>query len=139
MYQSITKFTIRYGETDQMGYVYYGNYALFCEVGRVDLFKSLGVTYKELENFGVIMPVIFYESKYIRPAFYDDEISLKTIIKELPSERIEFFYEFYNKDNKIINVSKTKLVFLDIKTRKKIPMPDILISKLTPFFKENNS
>ena len=90
-----SKVRVRYAETDQMGYVYYGNYATFFEIARVDSMKSLGVSYKEIENAGVIMPVLHYATKYYKPALYDDELTIKTIIKKLPTARIHFDFEVF--------------------------------------------
>ena len=89
------KIRVRYAETDQMGFVYYGNYATYFEVARVEMLRSLGFTYKKLEGEGVILPVLEFTIKYIRPAYYDDLLSIKTTIRELPSARIRFFYETF--------------------------------------------
>ena len=91
-----TNLRVRYAETDRMGYVYYGNYATYFEVGRVEAMKSIGMSYKKLEDSGIMMPVLEYKIKYFKPAFYDDELTIVTSIKELPMARITFFYETYN-------------------------------------------
>lgn len=135
MYSSTTTIRVRYGETDQMGYLYYGFYALYYEVGRAEAIRELGFTYKELEAMGVVMPVAAMEAKYIRPAFYDDLITVKTILKEWPATaEIEFHSELYNEAGKLLNTSKVTLVFYDPVQRKKVMMPSQLANKLKPFF-----
>ena len=96
MFTSETKIRVRYGETDQMGYMYYGNYAAFYEVARTEMLRSLGMTYKSMEEDGVMMPVLELKTKYIKPALYDEEITIKVIIKTKPSVRIVFNYEMFN-------------------------------------------
>ena len=96
MYTHQTKIRVRYGETDQMKYVYYGVYAQYFEVGRVELLRSLGITYKELEEMGFALPVVNYNINYKKPAFYDDELTIETSIKEIPKVKIVFYYNTYN-------------------------------------------
>ena len=123
MYTSETKIRVRYGETDQMGYVYYGNYPLYYEVARTDMIRKLGWPYKKIEESGVMLPVLSLNVKYIKPAFYDDELTIKTYIKKLPTVRIEFEYEVYNKKEELINKGNTTLVFVDMKTMKPTSAP----------------
>lgn len=135
MFSTVTTIRVRYGETDQMGFLYYGNYALYYEVGRVDMIRQLGITYKELEEKGIIMPVVELKSKYIRPALYDDLITVKTILKELPYDhKITFHSELYNEKQELLNIGTTTLVFLKAGTKQKIPMPGVLQEKLEGFF-----
>src|SRR3954462_7997031 len=89
---------VRYSETDQMSYVYYGNYAVYLEVARVETFRKIGFSYKALEEAGVMMPVLEYKTKYIRPARYDDLLTIKVMVKTNPGVRIHFEYEIYNED-----------------------------------------
>jgi acyl-CoA thioester hydrolase len=118
-----------------MGFLYYGNYALYYEVGRADMIRGLGISYREMEEQGIIMPVTELKSKYIRPALYDDLITVKTILKEWPeNHKIIFHSELYNEKQELLNTGATTLVFLHAKTRKKIDMPDILKEKLKVFF-----
>ncbi|MCC6185592.1 MAG: acyl-CoA thioesterase [Chitinophagaceae bacterium] len=139
MYEHSTQIRVRYGETDQMGYLYYGNYALYYEVGRTDAIRSLGLTYKWMEETGIALPVAECNLKYLRPAFYDELLTVKTIIKEMPSgSSIQFHTEMYNEQDKIINKGITTLVFFDIKARRKASMPDALRQNLTPYFANNN-
>jgi acyl-CoA thioester hydrolase len=135
MFEFTTKIRVRYGETDQMGYVYYGNYAEFYEVARVEMMRSLGMTYKSMEEQGVMMPVIELHCKYLKPALYDQEISIKVIIDELPRARMHFRYELTNEAGELINTGETLLVFINMKTNRICFIPKELANKLTPYFK----
>ena len=95
MYSFETNIRVRYGETDQMSFVYYGVYAQYYEVGRVELLRSLGISYKEIEEMGYALPVVRLNINYKKPAYYDDKLRLKTTIKKMPSARIIFDYETY--------------------------------------------
>ncbi|MBV7532234.1 thioesterase family protein [Chitinophaga sp. sic0106] len=135
MFISTTTIRVRYGETDQMGYLYYGNYALYYEVGRAEAIRELGFTYRELEEQGVMMPVAELNAKYFRPATYDNLITVKTILKELPkSSKIQFHSELYNEKGELLNVGVTTLVFVDVNTRQKSGLPEVLRERLAPFF-----
>lgn len=135
MYESITQIRVRYAETDQMNVVYYGNYAQYFEVGRVECIRQLGYTYKDMEASGVIMPVIEMNVKYLRPATYDDLLTVKTQIRELPKDhRIEFFQDVYNEHNKLLTSGKVTLYFLNNQSWQKTTMPSELYDKLAPFF-----
>ena len=135
MYETTTQVRVRYAETDQMNIVYYGNYAQYFEVGRVESIRQLGYTYKDMEEQGVIMPVVELHIKYLRPATYDDLLTVKTQIRELPeNHRIEFYQEVYNEKNKMLTSGKVVLYFLDAATRNKVLMPEELKCKLLPFF-----
>lgn len=118
---------VRYAETDPMKYVYYGNYATYLEVARVELFRSLGMSYDEIENQGIWLPVSEFSIKYLRPALYDEMIEIHTFIKKTPGVRIDFEYEIYNSSNLKITEAKTTLFFLDAKTGKVIRCPDFLM------------
>lgn len=134
MFVHNTQIRIRYSETDQMGYCYYGNYAAFFEIGRVETLRSLGVSYKELESKGIMLPVLTYEVKFIKPAFYDDLITIKTMIKKIPGARIDFDYEIYNENNVLLTSAHTTLVFIQSSTMKPCPAPAEIIEKLKAFF-----
>lgn len=135
MLSNTTQIRVRYGETDQMGYLYYGNYALYYEVGRTNLIRELGLTYRELEAQGVIMPVAELRSKYLRPALYDDLVTVKTILKELPVDhKITFHSELYNEEGALLNIGATTLVFLELPDKQRMNMPAILRDKLSPYF-----
>jgi acyl-CoA thioester hydrolase len=134
MYQFETNVRVRYAETDQMGFVYYGNYATYYEVTRVEALRSLGISYKILEENGVLMPVLENWSKYIRPAKYDDLLTIKLFLKEMPAMRITFEYEVFNEDKKLINLGSTTLVFLDKSSGKPIQVPNVVQDVLKPYF-----
>jgi len=136
MYESTTTVRVRYAETDQMNVVYYGNYAQYFEVGRVESIRQLGLTYKDMEAAGVIMPVIDFHAKYVRSAYYDDLLTIKTILKELPTDhKIEFIQEVYNEAGKQLTTGKVQLYFIDAATKSKTTMPENLRKALEPYFK----
>lgn len=135
MYTSETFVRVRYGETDQMGYVYYGFYAMYYEVGRVESLRKLGLTYKSLEEMGIIMPVLENRSKYIAPARYDDNLRIVTTLREKPGVRIRFEYEIYNEENTLIHQGETLLVFINKATNKPSRPPERMEKVLAPFFK----
>ncbi|MBS1556289.1 MAG: acyl-CoA thioesterase [Bacteroidetes bacterium] len=134
MYQSETFVRVRYGETDQMGYVYYGNYAMYYEVGRVEALRQLGLSYKELEDDGVMMPVLENHSKFHQPALYDDHLKIVTTIAEKPSVRIKFVYAIYNASNKLLHEGETLLAFVDKKTGRPCRPPQRFMDVLKPYF-----
>lgn len=134
MYQSETSIRVRYGETDQMAYVYYGNYAMYYEVARVESLRRLGVTYKELEASGVMMPVLENHSKFLAPARYDELLRIVTTVREKPGVKIKFEYEIFNEQNKLINQGETLLVFVDSKTGRPVRTPEMMSKVLEPFF-----
>ncbi len=139
MFTASTQIRVRYGETDQMGYLYYGNYALYYEVGRAEAIRQLGFTYRQLEEMGIMMPVVELNSQYYRPALYDDLITVKTTVKELQEgSKIQFHSELYNETGQLLNKGVTTLVFYDPAEKKKTNMPNELLDRLAPFFKKNN-
>jgi acyl-CoA thioester hydrolase len=125
---------VRYADTDQMGYVYYGNYGRFYEIGRVEALRSIGFSYREMEESGTMMPVYENYSRYLQPARYDDELSIKVIIAELPAARVVFRYEIRNQDNTLLNTGETTLVFLNRETNRPTRAPKGLIEKLQGYF-----
>lgn len=138
MYNHDIKIRVRYGETDQMSYVYYGNYAQYYEVGRVEMIRSLGLTYKDLEDkFGVLMPVMSMNVRYIRPAYYDDSLKIITTVKKIPEDYIDFHVEIFNEDEKIVNQAKLRLFFISKASGERIKAPQILVEKLQAQFNEN--
>ncbi|MPS66189.1 thioesterase family protein [Chryseobacterium sp.] len=118
---------VRYGETDPMKYVYYGNYAEYLELGRVELFRSIGMSYNEIENQGIWLPVSEYKIKYLKPALYDQKLEIHTYLKKKPGVRIEFEYEIYNEDQIKLTEASTTLFFLSAETNKIIKCPDFLM------------
>jgi acyl-CoA thioester hydrolase len=134
MFEYATKIRVRYAETDQMGYMYYGNYAQFFEVGRVEMLRSLGLTYSGMEASGIMMPVLEMKCKYLKPARYDEEITVKVIMDKMPGVKIHFRYELYNEKQELIHLGETLLVFVNMtNNRPCLPAADFL-EKLKPFF-----
>lgn len=127
MINTNTSIRVRYGETDPMKYVYYGNYAEYFEVARVELFRSLGMSYDEIEKRGIFLPVSEYKIKYLKPALYDQLLEIRTYVRKIPGIRIEFDYEIYNEENVKITEASTTLFFLDSETNKIVKCPDYLM------------
>ena len=127
---------VRYGETDPMKYVYYGNYAEYLEVARVELFRSIGISYAEIENRGIWLPVSEYKIKYLKPAFYDEILEIHTYVKKIPGVKIEFEYEIYNDSQQKITEASTTLFFLDATTNKVSRCPDFLMELIQKNWKE---
>jgi acyl-CoA thioester hydrolase len=136
MYHYELQLRVRYAETDQMGFVYYGNYATYYEVARVEALRSLGITYKSLEGQGILLPVLENRSKFILPARYDDLLTIRVKLDKLPSTRLTFIYEVFNEEEKLINLGETTLVFVDRKTEKPMMAPDFLTDILKPYFND---
>ena len=134
MFEHSTKIRVRYGETDQMGYMYYGNYAEFYEVGRVEMLRSLGLTYSGMEQSGIKMPVLELTCRYLKPALYDEEITVKVIMDKMPGIRIHFRYELYNEKQELINKGETLLVFVNMQSNRPCLPPQDFLDRLKPFF-----
>lgn len=134
MVNSTTGVRVRYAETDRMGFVYYGNYSIYFEIARVEMLRELGISYKELEDSGISLPVLEFRIKYLKPAFYDELLTIKTIMPELPSARIKFSYETRNADGVLLNVAETTLVFIQSATMKPCPPPETVLEKIRPYF-----
>ena len=125
---------VRYADTDQMGFVYYGNYAKYYEIARVELFRNIGLTYKSLEEMGIGMPVIEMKTNFIMPAKYDEKLVVNIKIPELPKLKIIFFYEIFNEKNELINTGETVLTFINLLTGKPKRVPSIMKDKLSKYF-----
>jgi acyl-CoA thioester hydrolase len=135
MYTNDTRVRVRYSETDQMNVVYYGNYAQYFEVGRVEAMRSLGLSYKDLEATGIIMPVVEFKARFLRPARYDDLLTIRTTIKELPTgHHIEFFQEVYNEKGKLLTSGYVINYFVLADTMEKTKVPAEMQERLKPFF-----
>ena len=131
MFNSKTQIRIHYALTDQMGVVYHGNYAQFYEIGRVEAMRQLGYSYKDIEAMGIIMPVVDLHSRFLRPAKYDDIITVKTTLKELPHHyKIIFNHEIYNEKEELLNTADVILYFLEAATMKRCDMPVLLKEKI---------
>lgn len=129
---------VRYAETDQMGYVYYGNYATYYEVARAEALRSLGLSYKAVEDAGVMMPVIKNNSLYFQPARYDDLLNIRVILKSQPTARITFYYEIYVEDT-LIHTGDTTLAFVNKETFRPCKAPELMVALLKPFFDEEKN
>jgi acyl-CoA thioester hydrolase len=134
MFQHSHKLRVRYAETDRMGYVYYGNYAAYFEVARVEALRSLGITYKELEDDGILLPVLEYKSKYFKPAFYDDELRIETKIVQKPGIRIMFEYSVFNQEGIELVKGETTLVFVSATNGKPTKPPIHIEACFKQFF-----
>lgn len=135
MYTTETQLRVRYAETDQMGVVYHGNYFQYFEVARAESIRQLGFTYADMEKMGIIMPVIEVQCRYLRPALYDNLLTIKVILKELPvHHKIEFHHEVYNENKDLLATGKIILYFMEAKTMKRTAMPEQLLAKVQPYF-----
>ena len=135
MYEHSTSVRVRYAETDQMDIVYYGNYAQYFEVGRVESIRALGFTYKRMEEMGVHMPVVHMDVRYLRPAHYDDLITIKTTLRNLPLQHeIVFYQEVFNEQQKLLTRGKITLFFINSATGKRTQMPETLRKALEAYF-----
>jgi len=130
MLEFTTTLRVRYSEVDQSGFVYNGNYATYYEVGRTASIREMGLSYKEIEERGVVMPLIYQNSRFFSPAFYDDLLTIKVKINEMPSARITFYYEIYNEAGKKINTGENALAFIDKKTHRPMRAPDWFVEIL---------
>ena len=126
---------VLYADTDKMGYVYYGNYAKYIEYGRTEAFRQLGITYRQLEDAGIAMPVIIMENRFIKAAHYDDLLDVETRIEELPETRMNFIYHIY-RESELIHSAKTTLIFLNMARSRPVRAPEILLEKMYPYFKD---
>ncbi len=134
MYHHEIEIRVRYGETDQMGYVYYGNYAMYYEVARVESLRNLGFAYKDLEADGIMLPVLENHSYFIAAAKYDDLLTIKIIVPEKPGVKIGFSYEITNENDILINKGSTILAFVNMKTGKPCRPPEVMQKLFNPFF-----
>jgi acyl-CoA thioester hydrolase len=134
MYISKTKVRVRYAETDMMGYCYYGNYASYFEVARVEAIRQLGFSYKQMEDDGIALPVLEFSIKYFKPAFYDDELTIETTVIEIPKLRIHFIYKTFNAEGIQLNEAKTSLVFINKNTMKPCLAPQDFVAEIKKHF-----
>lgn len=134
MYVSETSLRVRYAETDRMGYAYYGNYLQYYEVGRVEALRQLGMSYRSMEDQGVMLPVYTCNVKYFKPAYYDDLLIIKTAVPQLPNTRILFEYEIFNESGQLLNKGDTTLVFINTKSGKPCGAPGFFLEKIRRYF-----
>ncbi|WP_312339071.1 thioesterase family protein [Sphingobacterium sp.] len=125
---------VRYAETDQMGYVYYGNYAAFYEIARTEMLRSTGISYKELEEMGVMLPVTEMKTKYLKPGKYDDLITIQVTIRQKPAVRIIFEYELFNESGELLNQGETTLVFVNTEKNRPCMPPQVFLDKMSKYF-----
>ena len=139
MFVTETHIRVRYAETDQLNVVYYGNYAQYFEVARAESIRNLGFTYRELEATGIIMPVVEMQTKFLRPAHYDDLLTIKTILRELPTDhKIIFEHEVFNAEKKLLTLGKVVLYFVKMGSFEKTSMPAAMRNILFSFFPEKS-
>jgi len=118
---------VRYAETDKMGYLYYGRYATLYEIGRVEWLRNIGISYRELEDVhGVILPVLSVESRFLKPAYYDEELTIISTVNEIPTKMIIFYHEILNGKEEKIHTGIVKLFFIDIKSNKRVSLPSLI-------------
>jgi len=134
MIDDVINIRVRYSETDQMKYVYYGNYAAYFEMGRVEWLRKLDVSYKEMEDNGIMLPIINMNINYHKPALYDDLLELKTTLTKLPEVKIDFKFTLHNQKKELLTTATTTLVFWDMKRNKPTRAPQNLMDKIKPFF-----
>lgn len=133
MYQTEIKIRVRYAETDRMGYSYYGNYATYFEVARVEALRTLGISYRQLEDSGILLPVSEYAIKFHKPAYYDDELLIITKVPVLPTVRIHFEYQTFRGDE-LLNTAHTDLVFVDKISGRPMRCPDEILSVFEKYY-----
>lgn len=135
MFFSQTQLRVRYAETDQMGVVYHSNYFPYFEVARAEAIRQLGISYAEMEKSGIILPVVDVHVRFLRPARYDDLLTIKTFLKELPvHHKIEFHHEIYNEKDELLCTGRIILYFMEKEGMKRTTLPEILLQKLQPYF-----
>ncbi len=130
MKKNLTKLRVRYGETDQMGIVYYGNYAEYLEQGRTEWLRELGFSYKWMEENNIHLPVVHMTIDYKSPAYYDDILYVTTTLRKIPTFKIEFYYEIHNEADQLLVTATTALAFVNRTTKKLMKAPDYLLNKL---------
>lgn len=121
---------VRYAETDQMGVVYHGNYAQYLELARIEWLQTLGISYKEMEENGVMLPVYNLEISFKKSAVFDDELRVETSLRKIPTARIIFDYKIFNKNEDLLTIASTELVFIDMKSNRPIRCPQHILDKL---------
>lgn len=134
MHTFTTQLRVKYADTDKMGFAYYGNYPTYFEVARVECFRALGYSYKEMEDQGIGMPVLDMEIKYLKPAKYDDLLTVKVTIPEEPRARILFEYEIFNEEGTLLNKASTRLAFMNLESGRPVKMPEPLKRALSQYF-----
>jgi acyl-CoA thioester hydrolase len=134
MLSSEIKIRVRYGEVDRMGYLHHGNYPLYFEEGRTELIRSVGLSYREIEDRGILLPVMDMHIRYIVPAKYDDLLTVKTLLRKMPRVRLEFEYTVENQEGELLCEAKTTLVIVNAENRKPARIPPFFDEILRPYF-----
>lgn len=138
MFKFDYNYRVRYADVDQMGYMYYGNYARLYEIGRVEALRDLGLSYKEMEESGVMMPVYENHSRFIQPTKYDELLTIRVIVEEVPKTRLKFRYEIFNEEQKKVHTGETTLVFINMKTNRLTVCPESITAALQPFLTDKS-
>ncbi len=135
MYNFDHQYRVCYGDTDMMGYLYYGHYARMYEIGRVETMRSIGLNYRDMENIhGIMMPVVHVDARYLYPAKYDQLLTIRTILSELPGRLAVFGNEIYNEDHILLHKAEVKLFFVEMASGKKVSCPNYMLERLKPYF-----
>ncbi len=134
MFTHETLIRVGYTDTDQMGYLHHSKYVVYCETARIEAMREMGTCYKEIEDSGIFMPVISMKFNFIKPAFYDELLTVKTILREIPRARMKFEYEFYNESGALINTAEVTLAFINNKTRRPCFPSELLLESLNKYF-----
>ncbi|NJC26806.1 acyl-CoA thioesterase [Neolewinella antarctica] len=130
-----TTYRVNYADTDQMGYLYHGRYAVLYEIGRTEMLRSLGFTYANMETeHGVMMPVMSLNQRFVRPARYDEVLEITTTLRHPPGKTITFYVEIRNPGGKLVNGGSVKLCFVDAVTKRSCPVPPYLLEQVQPYF-----
>jgi acyl-CoA thioester hydrolase len=138
MIASESEIRIRYDEVDKMGYVYHGNYAKYYHISRTDLMRKIGICDKQLESSNILLPVVDMSIKYLSPIFYDDIITIKTVLQNIPTAKMIFKHEVYDRQNNMINRAQSTVAFVDMETRKPMRPPSFIVEKIKASFNDQN-
>lgn len=125
-----TKIRVYYQDTDQMGVVYYGNYARYYEIGRTEMIRDMGFTYKQLEENKVLLPARSLKINYFKSAYYDDLLTVRTIVETIPKVKFPIKTEIYNEKGELINSGETVLAFYSAITNKPVAAPKFFIDEM---------
>lgn len=121
------QFRVKYPDTDRMGTMHHANYPKYYEEARWELFRSIGVSYSNIEEAGIMCPVISMNFKYIKTTRYDEHLRVKTTLTKIKGVRIWFSYQLYNEQNELINTAETELAFVGLNDWKPCLPPDFLL------------
>lgn len=138
MIKHIVQIRTLYGEVDQMGYVYHANYVSYCHRARTELMRNYGLHDAFLEENNILMPVLSFDIQYKKPAYYDDLLSIKIEVEEMPETRMKFKFKIYNQIKDLLCVANSSVAFVDKNTRKPFKAPDILVDKISHYFSESS-